>query len=88
MAELEFEGRFLDPRGHTLEQYHITSKSWLYTWKENVGQWPFGAENTGVLKLDNNIEEGVLESEKKKVSLIKSPTNLCHPPLQSWKAYL
>ena len=30
--------------------------------------------------LDNKTEEGVLESERK-VSLIKSPTCRCHPPI-------
>ena len=81
MVELEFGGRFLDSRTHSLNSVpqYTASKSWLNTQRENVCQWPLGAENIGILKLDNKIEEGKLGSESK-MSLIKSPTYLCRLP--------
>lgn len=54
----------------------------LNIWMKNVGEEPTDAENTEVLKLDKEIEEGELETERhflnKILNLSLSPTNQSH----------
>ena len=66
MVQLEFESRLIDPRAHILNSVPHSLQTLIKHLEGNVGQGPFDAENTGVLELDNKIEEGVLESLKEK----------------------
>lgn len=52
---LRSQSPYFKPIPHILQVLNI--------WMKNVGEEPSDAENTGILKLDKDIEEGELETE-------------------------